>query len=125
MAGLLESPKRGVFKITERGRDVLEKNPSVINLKYLFQFPEYVRFRNTKRTKNETDDSDNDTPATPEETLENAYEKIRRDLATELPQRLKSSSPAFFERLVVEVIVKMGYGGTRQDAGKAIGKRRD
>lgn len=57
--------------------------------------------------------------------IENAYEKIRRDLATELLQRLKSSSPAFFERLVVEVIVKMGYGGTRQDAGKAIGKSGD
>ena len=84
-----------------------------------------MRFRNTKRTKTETDDSGNDTSATPEETLENAYEKIRRDLAAELLQRLKSSSPAFFERLVVEVIVKMGYGGTRQDAGKAIGKSGD
>lgn len=125
MAGLLESPKRGVFKITKRGLDVLENKPSAINLKYLFQFPEYVQFRNTKRIKTETDDSDNDHPATPEETLENAYEKIRRDLATELLQRLKSSSPAFFERLVVEVIVKMGYGGTRQDAGKAIGKSGD
>ena len=84
MAGLLESPKRGVFKITERGLDVLEKKPAAINLKYLFQFPEYVRSRNTKRTKTGTEDSDNDTPATPEETLENAYGKIRRDLTTEL-----------------------------------------
>jgi restriction system protein len=91
MAGLLESPKRGVFKITERGIDVLGKKPAAINLKYLFQFPEYVQFRNTKRIKTETDDSDNDHPATPEEALE-------------LLQRLKSSSPAFFERLLF-------YGG--------------
>ncbi len=126
MAGLLESPRRGVFKITPRGLDVLQKNPPSINLKYLFQFPEYVNFRNTKRTKAETDDSENNhLAATPEETLENAYEKIRQDLAVDLLQRMKSCSPAFFERLVVEVIVKMGYGGTRQDAGKAIGKSGD
>lgn len=126
MAGLLESPRRGVFKITPRGLEVLQKKPPTINLKFLYQFPEYVQFRSIRRTKTESpDEPENNHPGTPEEALENAYEKIRQDLATDLLQRLKSCSPAFFERLVVEVIVKMGYGGTRQDAGKAVGKSGD
>jgi len=125
MAGLLESPRRGAFKITPRGLDVLRKETPSINLKFLLQFPEYVQWRSAKRAKSETDDSDSIHPATPQEILENAYEKIREDLAADLLQRMKSCSPSFFERLVVEVIVKMGYGGTRQDAGKAIGQSGD
>jgi restriction system protein len=126
MAGLLESPRRGVFKITPRGLAVLQKKPTAINLKYLHQFPEYVQFRSIRRTKVEApDESDNSHTGTPEESLEAAYSKIRDDLAADILQRLKTCSPAFFERLVVEVIVKMGYGGSRQDAGKAIGKSGD
>lgn len=126
MAGLLETPKRGIYKITERGLETLRKNPPLINLKYLYQFPEYVAFRNTHRERPEsTDDTENGQAGTPEEALESAHEKIRDSLASEILQKLKSCSPSFFERLVVEVIVKMGYGGTRQDAGKAIGKSGD
>lgn len=126
MAGLLESPRRGVFKITPRGLEVVEGNPPAINLKFLNQFPEYVKFRSTKREKPESaEESDINHPGTPEEALENAHEKIRQELAADLLLRIKSCSPAFFERLVVEVIVKMGYGGTRQDAGKAIGRSGD
>ena len=126
MAGLLESPRRGVFKITPRGQDVLQKKPTAINLKFLHQFPEYVQFRSIRRTKAETsDEADNGHTGTPEESLEVAYAKIRDDLAVDILQRLKICSPAFFERLVVEVIVKMGYGGSRQDAGKAIGRSGD
>jgi restriction system protein len=126
MAGLLENPKRGIYKITERGLETVRKNPPLINLKYLFQFPEYAAFRKTRRERPEsTDESDNGQSGTPEEALESAHEKIRDSLAAEILQKLKSCSPSFFERLVVEVIVKMGYGGTRQDAGKAIGKSGD
>ena len=126
MAGLLESPKRGIYKITERGLDVLRKKPTLINLRYLNQFPEYIAFRKTRRERPETtDENGNGQEGTPEEALESAHEKIRDGLAVEILQKLKSCSPSFFERLVVEVIVKMGYGGTRQDAGKAIGKSGD
>jgi restriction system protein len=125
-SGLLESPRRGVFKITPRGMEVLQKKPTAINMKFLNQFPEYIQFKSIRRSKTETpDEPDNGHVGTPEESLEVAYTKIRDDLAADILQRLKTCSPAFFERLVVEVIVKMGYGGSRQDAGKAIGKSGD
>lgn len=126
MAGLLANPKRGIYKITERGLEIVRKNPPLINLKFLFQFPEYVALRKSHRERPEsTDEAENGQAGTPEEALESAHEKIRESLAAEILQKLKSCSPSFFERLVVEVIVKMGYGGTRQDAGKAIGKSGD
>ena len=126
MAGLLANPKRGIYKITERGLETVRKNPPLINLKFLYQFPEYVAFRKTHRERPESpDEAENGQAGTPEEALESAHEKIRDSLAAEILQKLKSCSPSFFERLVVEVIVKMGYGGTRQDAGKAIGKSGD
>jgi restriction system protein len=126
MAGLLETPKRGIYKITERGLETVRKNPPLINLKYLYQFPEYMTFSKTHRERSESaDDADNGQTGTPEEAIESAHEKIRDSLAADILQKLKSCSPSFFERLVVEVIVKMGYGGTRQDAGKAIGKSGD
>lgn len=125
-AALLESPKRGVHKITKRGLDVLKKNPTRIDVAYLGQFQEFKDFRTLRYTKQDEEEKELDlNNKTPEESLEVAYQKLRADLAAELLQHLKACSPAFFERLVVEVIVKMGYGGTRQDAGKAIGKSGD
>ncbi len=124
-AGLLESPKRAVNKITKRGVDVLKQKPSRIDVSFLGQFAEFKDFRARKHAKTEEAREEPYNIKTPEETLEFAYDKIREGVAAELLQRLKSCSPGFFERLVVEVIVKMGYGGTRQDAGKAIGKSGD
>lgn len=125
-AALIESPKRGVHKITKRGQDILKKKPERIDVAYLGQFQEFKNFRALRHAKDETEERELDlSNKTPEESLEAAYQKIRGDLAADLLQRLKSCSPTFFERLVVEVIVKMGYGGTRQDAGKAIGKAGD
>jgi restriction system protein len=126
MAGLLASPRRGIYQITARGREVLAKPPAALNLRFLYQFPEYEAFRATHRQRpDESDEVETNHKATPEESLETAYAKIRDDLAADILQRLKTCSPTFFERLVVEVIVKMGYGGSRQDAGKAIGKSGD
>lgn len=126
MAGLLANPRRGIYQITTRGQELLAKPPTVINLRFLNQFPEYVAFRAARRQRaEEQEDTEPNHSATPEESLELAYTKIRDDLAADILQRLKTCSPAFFERLVVEVIVKMGYGGSRQDAGKAIGKSGD
>lgn len=126
MAGLLANPRRGIYQITARGREVLAKPVTVINLRFLYQFPEYEAFRATHRQRaEEPDEAETNHGVTPEEALETAYGKIRDDLAADILQRLKTCSPSFFERLVVEVIVKMGYGGSRQDAGKAIGKSGD
>ncbi len=125
-AGLIQSPKRGVHKITARGTDVLKGKPEKIDVAYLRQFKEFEDFLSLRHEKTDAEEQElNLNSKTPEESLENAYQKLRGDLAADLLQRLKSCSPAFFERLVIEVIVKMGYGGTRKDAGRAIGKSGD
>jgi restriction system protein len=122
-AGLLESTKRGYFQITERGLDVLKQNPSEIDNAFLRQFPEFIEFQ-TPRDKRRSEQDVSDTQ-TPEEEIEAAYQGVRQELATELLQTIKSCSPAFFERLVIDLLVKMGYGGTRKDAGQAVGKSGD
>jgi restriction system protein len=124
-AGLIEAPKRGVNRISARGMDVLKQKPQRIDVNYLTQFKEFQDFRALRHTKAEEVSETQMNDKTPEESLEIAHQRIRNDLASDLLQRLKACSPTFFERLVVEVIVKMGYGGTRQDAGKAIGKSGD
>ena len=123
---LIEATKRGVHRITKRGLDVLKKKPDRLDVNYLEKFQEFTDFRALRHTKDEEETPELDlNNKTPEESLEGAYQKLRTDLAVELLQHLKLCSPTFFERLVVEVIVKMGYGGTRKDAGKAIGKSGD
>lgn len=124
-AELIEAPKRGVNRISPRGMDVLKQKPQKIDVNYLTQFKEFQDFRALRHTRAEEVSDTQMNDKTPEESLEIAYQRIRNDLTSDLLQKLKACSPAFFERLVVEVIVKMGYGGTRQDAGKAIGKSRD
>lgn len=126
-AGLLESPKRSYFKITDLGRDVLKKNLSEINVKFLAQFPLFIEFRSTKKEKNEHDEQEvvSGSSQTPQELLEYGYQKIKKDLSQELLGFVRQSSPRFFERLVVELLLSMGYGGSRKDAGQAIGQSGD
>jgi restriction system protein len=126
-AGLLESRKRGYFKITKRGLGVLHHPPEKITIDYLMQFPEFQQFREIRREKNggEVTETDVVGKQTPEELLEDGYQKIRQELAQELLSRIKSCSPRFFERLVVDLLVKMGYGGSIKDAGQVIGKSGD
>jgi len=125
-AAVIECTKRGVHRITKRGLDILKKKPDRIDMAYLRQFQEFKDFRALRHVKPEEVEPELDSGTkTPEEALEGAYQKLRGDLAADLIQRLKSCSPSFFERLVVEVIVKMGYGGTRKDAGRAIGTSGD
>jgi restriction system protein len=122
-AGLIESIKQGVSRITPRGLNTLKDNPAKLDRAYLRQFKEF-----TEVDSRGTDDEGNEgmvSDRTPEEVLESAFATIEDHLATELLQQIKSCSPVFFESLVVEVLVKMGYGGTRQDAGKAIGGQGD
>jgi restriction system protein len=126
-AGLLHSPRRSYFQITARGLSVLKQAPSLINVKFLRQFPEFIEFqsKNNKPDDNAIAEASEESLQSPGEEFELAYQRIRLALATELLQTIKTCSPMFFERLVVDLLVKMGYGGTRKDAGQAIGKSGD
>ncbi len=123
-SGLITYPIRGHIRITQRGLDVLGENPQTIDMDYLKRFPEYVDFRQGNQTGGGTP-SDDDEDSTPEEALENAYQKIRADLAEELLETIITSSPAFFEKLVVDLLVAMGYGGTQRDTARAVGRSGD
>jgi restriction system protein len=123
-AGLLESPRRGYFRITDQGLQALEQKPEIINVKFLEQYPEFLEFKTTSNTKSTTTETDTTVPTeerTPREVMEDAYVTIRSGLVGELLEQLMHSSPSFFERLVVDLLVGMGYGGTRKEAGKAVG----
>ena len=125
-SGLLIYPSRGQFKITERGKKVLEDDPQRITNEYLRQFPEFIEFR--KRTRKTTlieEQANDEKLLTPEEALESAYVNIRNDLADDLLEYVMKSPPYFFESLVVNLLVAMGYGGTQQDAARAVGKSGD
>jgi len=129
-AGLLEATRRGFYQITDRGLELLKKQPKTINVKLLKQYPDFLEFQKLKGTRSgdkatESKGISDISTATPSEALESAYENLRNELADELLSRLKKTSPAFFERVVVELLVKMGYGGSRTDAGKAIGRSGD
>lgn len=124
-AGLLASSRRGHFQITDRGRNALQATPARIDIKFLEQYPEFIEFRTPKSDGDVARPEPLPDTGTPEETLETAHLKMRSSLATELLARIKAASPAFFEQLVVELLLKMGYGGSRTDAGQAVGKAGD
>lgn len=125
-SGLIEKAStRGRYKITERGLDVLRRNPGRIDNDLLSEFPEFTGWLNLKRDQPTAVPTDNRWEQTPEESLETAHQTLRVNLATEVLEKVKTCSPAFFERLVVELLVKMGYGGTREDAGQAVGRSGD
>jgi len=127
-ACLIDNPKRGVLHITARGYDVVNQNPVEVNVNYLRQFPEFLEFvspvaSNPQETISEI--VSEKTQQTPEEVFDAAYREIRTTLASDLLNNILNLPPAFFEKLVVELLVKMGYGGSIKDAGKAIGKTND
>lgn len=124
-AGLLDSPKRGIFVITERGKKVLASNPSKIDNKLLTHYEEFKEFKKKKRKVEEETEVIEFQDKTPEEAFETAYENLRTELLSDILEHLKKSDPTLFEKIVIEVLVKMGYGGSLRDAGKAIGKSGD
>lgn len=130
-AGFLESPRRGKFRITKRGTEILESNPSRIDVKYLMEYgnPEFQEFHRPSHQAGTHDDSNHEECTTdirtPREVMDAGYQEMRRDLSQELLNRIKSSPPRFFEQLVVDLLVAMGYGGSRLDAGEAIGQSGD
>lgn len=128
MAGLIEAPSRGVFRITDRGQQILTEHPQRVDLRILRQQPGYLEARDSKKGKNEkknVEEEPSDDAQTPEEQIEAASVALRDSLGEEILAKMKAASPAFFERLVVELLVRMGYGGTRKDAGRAIGRSGD
>ena len=126
-AGLIAQIKRSYLSLTELGKKALNSKPTQINIKYLEQFPEYLSFKENMSadSQTETKSVELESTSTPEEILENAYSKLNASLVIEILENIMQCSPAFFERLVVELLLSMGYGGTRADAGRAIGQSGD
>ncbi len=118
-AGLLERSRRGYFRITPRGAQVLQERPERLDVRFLERFEEFRGFRARRRGAPPRERA-REAP-TPEEALEDAYQRLRGAVASELLELVKTASPAFFERLVVDLLLAMGYGGSREEAGKAIG----
>jgi restriction system protein len=128
-AGLLISPRRAISVITDRGREALRIHPERIDLRVLNGFEVYREFRNRRKNVedegSDTTETEIEAEQTPEELLENAYLQVRRQIETELLSQIKSSPPEFLERVVVDLVVRMGYGGSRKDAGEALGRSGD
>jgi len=126
-SGLIDSQKRGHKVITKRGKDVLKEKPKEINVKFLKKFPEFLEFQSNKKEDSsiETPFSEETKQQTPEELLETGYQSIRKSLQQEILSKLKLIHPSFFEKIVIQLLVRMGYGGSIQDAGRAIGRSGD
>ena len=128
-AGLLDATKRGYFTISSRGLELLSEEPERVDVAVLEQYPEFVEFkaRRNKKSVNPggSNGADSAVSETPEDALAAAYNELREALESEVLDSVMAASPAFFERLVVDLLVKMGYGGNRQDAGRALGKSGD
>jgi restriction system protein len=131
-AGLVESPRRGLYRITERGHRILSEDLSRLTIGYLSQFPEYVAFRQgpgaseVKSTaKPPSDGGAAADTRTPDDLIEDGYRQIRAALITDIRERIASISPTAFEQLVVDLLLKMGYGGPQEDSGLVVGKGGD
>jgi len=123
-AGLIDYVRRGVFKISKRGQDVLVQKPKAINLKFLNQFPEFVEFRK-KRETSEPSPAAQIASVTPEEQMAHLAQELRTKLADELLEQIKTMNPYRFERLVLDLLLAMGYGGSREEAATVTQKSGD
>lgn len=130
-AGLVESPRRGVYRLTDRGRQILAARPGAINMAFLGQFPEYVAFR---RGATEPAEATNNPVAplapanderTPDDLIDEGYRQVRSTLAVDLRERIAEMSPSAFEQLVVDLLKGMGYGGPQENSGIVVGRGGD
>jgi restriction system protein len=125
-AGLMISPKRGTMQITPRGTEVLMSQPEKMNIAYLKSFPEFAEFQSAKKeSKDGVETIVEETSRTPEEILDSSYVEVRAALSQELLAKVQSLTWMDFERLVVQLLVRMGYGGSVKDAGRALTKGGD
>ena len=125
-AGMLDYVRRGVTRITTRGTDYLATNPSTLRIKDFKKYPDYdAAWATGNRSKTPDGEDDNVQTLTPEERIDEAYEELSKALAVAILEQVSQMSPTFFERLVVDLLLKMGYGGSLRDAGQAIGRSGD
>lgn len=128
-AGLVQQPKRGLVQITDQGRSVLARKPTRIDAKFLEQFPAFLEFRNGSQGRPDLAGAEEVLPLssdlTPDEVIDAAYQRSMLALADEVLERVKGCSSIYFERLVVQLLIKMGYGGSREEAGRAVGRSGD
>jgi len=127
-AGLVRNIRRGWFELTDRGKAVLDDPTISLNSKYLEQFDEFQDFKSRGKEADEKITLQGNTEApenTPDENLQAAHKRLEAALAANLIDYVRSASPAFFELLIVELLIAMGYGGTSEDAGRALGQSGD
>jgi len=125
---VLQVITRGVYQITGRGEKILNGRPQKINLKYLDGFPEHLIWRKAMGEKSKNIDSssvEERADQTPQEILESTFQTLSSTLADELLEKIRSSTPAFFEQLVLDLLVVMGYGGSRAEASNRVGRSGD
>jgi restriction system protein len=131
-AGLLSSSRRGIYLITPRGKEVLVSPPEKITTEFLERFPEYIEFKARSRVVSAPNEivpskesTDSATVLTPDEQIRAGYQLLLANLAAQLLERVRQASPRFFEELVVQLLVAMGYGGSYADAAQVVGKSGD
>jgi len=124
-AGALRNIRRGVYQITQRGKDLPKQNSEGLTVRALNAFPEFVAFQKGDHSQNNKSEAKIEATQTPEEQLSAAYEVLREALAVEVLEAVRRAPPTFFENLVVDLLVAMGYGGSVADAGKAVGRSGD
>lgn len=126
-AKLVDQPKRAHYFITARGSEYLLKAPEVITPKDLRVFSEFVAFESKKPPGAKANGAGTEAPSTstPEDTIEGASSLIRQKLAEEVLEQVKGMSPAFFERLIVQLMLRLGYGGPSNEWGRVLGKTGD
>jgi len=126
-AGLVDLTRRAHFRITERGQKVLGSPPERIDIRFLFQFPEFKAFREVASSpgKEAVEEAVQTAGLTPDEMMRKAHAQLEEELGKELLSRIINAPPDFFERLIVKLVVAMGYGGSVPEAGRALGKSGD
>jgi len=126
-AGLLDYVQRGVFQITQRGLDIVREKNTKIDLKLLDRFPEHLEFRQAKpfNTSEPNVPLSSEREGTPLEELETAFDEIEKALAEDFLEKVRVCSSSFFEKLVVDLLVAMGYGGSLSDVGQVLGRSGD
>lgn len=123
-AGLVEAPKRGSIKITQLGLELLQENPVELKSKDLLRYSSFNDFVNShKQSQDNNEILLNE--KTPSEEMAVAFQNLKTSLADEILEKIKSCSFEFFEKLVIELLIKMGYGGSREEAGRATKKTGD
>ena len=127
MAGLISYPQRGIYKISAQGKNILKNPPDKISIAYLKQFESFTKNRNPVRTKKvNIDDTEQEiSEKTPDELFELSYTQIINNLKEQLKQKINECNPYFFEQVVLDLLLKMGYGGSEDDSGELTQKSAD